>query len=256
MDVGVLVSSCDRYSDLWSPFFKLFFRYWEDCPYPVYLISNFRLYPDSRVKGILVGEDIDWSSNMYSALRQITHPMVILLMEDYLLDRPVDTVRIEELVSYMQKRGAVCMRLFPCPGPETACPDNREVGEILRGADYRLSLQAAIWRRDILLALLRRGETPWELEVMGSRRSDEIDLPFLSVTRDSSPPISYFCTAIVRGYWARGALSLCRREGIEVNLTARECEPWQRYLKRIIWPGLEKKLSFLKDLIGKKALKR
>lgn len=43
-DVAVVVASCDAYADLWEPFFRLFRRYWPDCPYPVYLGSNFRTY--------------------------------------------------------------------------------------------------------------------------------------------------------------------------------------------------------------------
>ena len=37
---SVLVPSCDAYADLWIPFFALFWRYWSDCPFPVYLGTN------------------------------------------------------------------------------------------------------------------------------------------------------------------------------------------------------------------------
>ena len=39
---AVVVSSCDAYSDAWKPFFKLFFKYWSDCPFPIYLVTNTR----------------------------------------------------------------------------------------------------------------------------------------------------------------------------------------------------------------------
>ena len=29
-DLGVIVMSCDGYSDAWEAFFKLFFKYWPD----------------------------------------------------------------------------------------------------------------------------------------------------------------------------------------------------------------------------------
>jgi len=37
---SILIPSCDKYSDLWRPFFTLFWRHWPDCPFPVYLGSN------------------------------------------------------------------------------------------------------------------------------------------------------------------------------------------------------------------------
>ena len=36
---AILIVSCDKYSDLWDPFFKLFFKFWPDCPFNIYLLS-------------------------------------------------------------------------------------------------------------------------------------------------------------------------------------------------------------------------
>ena len=52
--LSVLVISCDRYADLWRPFFELFWRHWPDCQGPVYLGSNFTDYSDPRVQTIKV----------------------------------------------------------------------------------------------------------------------------------------------------------------------------------------------------------
>jgi len=233
-EIAVLILSCDKYHDLWRPFFTLFFRYWPDCPYPVYLVSNYHRYPDARVKAIAVGEDRDWSSSLAIALKQIPERYVILLLEDYLLTRPVSTAMIETLAAYMRQRRAGCLRLYPCPGPDVSCPDNMEVGEILKGSAYRLSTQAAIWDKLVLLGLLRQGETPWELEGLGSKRTNALDAPFLSVKRndDNIYPISYFCTAVVRGKWVPAAVRLCRKEDIQVDLGIRPLETRRDRLRR------------------------
>jgi hypothetical protein len=222
-DIAVLVSSCDKYHDLWEPFFTLFFRYWPDSPYKVYLLSNHRRYHDARVETIAVGDDRDWSSGFGSALRQIPNSYVIVMMEDYLLAKPVDTDKIIALAAYMEQRKAGCLRLFPCPGPNVPCADNPEVGEILKGSDYRLSLQAAIWDKDVLLSLLKEGESPWQLELHGTKRTNALDVPFLCVKENSSNtyPIPYFCTAVLRGKWLPGAVRLCKKEGIKIDLSVR-----------------------------------
>ena len=137
---------------------------------------------------------------------------------------------IDGLLTYMVAKGAGCLRLYPCPGPDLPCLDNPEVGEISKGADYRLSLQTAIWQKQTLLELLREGESAWELEINGTKRSNNLDVPFMCVTGDS--PIPYFCTGVVRGKWVREAVELCEREGIEVDLTVRSVQtPIDRFLR-------------------------
>jgi hypothetical protein len=231
-EVAVLVASCDAYSDLWTPFFTLFRRYWPDCPYPVYLGSNSQEYPEPSVRSILVGPDVDWSTGFGAMLERVEEPYVLVLLEDYLLSAPVDTARIERLVGYMQRRGAACMRLMPVPGPPASLPDFPDAGELSRGTAYRLSLQAAVWRREDLLSLVRPGESPWQLELEGTKRTEGLSAPFLSVVRDSRRPLPYVCTAVVKGAWIREAVRLCRREGIAVDLTRRERESWKTYAHR------------------------
>lgn len=220
--VALLVTSCDEYQDLWDPFFKLFFKYWPDCPYPVYLGTIHRIYNNYRVKTITVGVDTDWSHRFRLMLEHIPNPYVIVLMEDYFLTHYVDTAKIDRLITYMEDQKAGCLRLFPCPGPDLLCLDNTEVGEISKGADYRLSLQAAIWNKQTLLELLHEGESAWELELNGTKRTNDLNTPFLSVTGES--PIPYFCTGVVKGKWVREAVKLCEREGVEVNLNVRSIQ--------------------------------
>ena len=213
--VAVLVVSCDKYRDLWAPCFTLFFRYWADCPYPVYLLSNSEKYPDTRVMPLTVGRDRNWSSNLAYAMRKITNQLILVMMEDYLLDGPVDTSRILFLENYMKLRKAGCLRLFPSPGPDSTCPDNPQVGELRKGAPYRLSLQVAIWDKHTLLSLLRWGETAWDLEVLGSRRTNSLDAPFLSVQRNI-PAITYR-NAIIRGEWDPRVLEFCQQQNVTLE---------------------------------------
>ena len=216
---AILISSCDKYYDLWEPFFSLFFKYWPDCPYQVYLSTNHKIYDNPRVNIIRMGEDADWTTGFRFSLDQIPYKYVIVMMEDFLPIQSVDTHRIEKLISFMENKGAGCLRLYPCPGPDLPCSDNQDVGEISKGSAYRLSLQAAVWDKKILLELLRDGESAWELEIKGTERTNELEAPFLSVRENS--PIPYYCTAVVKGKWVKGAVQLCKKEGIEVDLRAR-----------------------------------
>lgn len=221
-DNAVLVISCDKYQDLWASFFILFFRYWPDCPFPVYLVANHTVYSDNRVRTIKIGRDRNWSSNLAKALRLINSHIVLVVLEDYMLNEPVNTDRIMKLVEYMRRKEAGCLRLFPMPGPDRICNDNSGVGELAKGAPYRLSLQAALWDRETLLSLLRWGESAWELEVRGTPRTCQLAQTFLSVTT-ASPAISYL-NAVVKGRWQPEVLEFCRKEGVPLDISRREIE--------------------------------
>jgi hypothetical protein len=233
---AVLVVSCDSYRDVWIPFFTLFFRYWTDCPYPVFLGSNFEEYPDKRVISLAIGRDEDWSANLHRMLEAIPVDGILLLQEDFLFDRPIDTERIDRCILYARNKQAACLRLMPIPGPDSPCADQPDLGEIRKGAAYRVSLQAAWWKKEHLAAVARDGESPWQFERLGSRRSDSIDAPFLSLREGIGFPLDYFTTAVVRGYWEPGAVELCRRENVPVDLRARKILPagmrWERALRR------------------------
>jgi tetratricopeptide (TPR) repeat protein len=155
------------------------------------------------------------------ALSRIPAPYIIYLQEDYLLDKPVDTGRVLSLLNYLQTTQAGCIRLYPCPGPDIPIQDNEEVGIISQNAEYRVSLQAAIWDKKILESLLINGETAWHMEIYGTLRSRMLDMPFYSV---KSAALSYFCTAVVRGKWKKEAIEFCDREGIKIDLSKRPIE--------------------------------
>ena len=187
-----------------------------------------------------VGDDRGWSTNMQIALAMVRHPYILCTMEDFLLKEPVDTVRIVRLLEYVKARRAAYLRLYPSPGPDRLCEDCPEVGEILPASPYRTSLQAALWDRAVMGSLLREGETAWAMERQGSVRSRLLSASFLSVVRApvtgevQKPALSYYCTAVYKGKWMRGAVAFCASEGVPIDLTRREVETAWTEIRRWI----------------------
>ena len=232
--LAVVVSSCDAFADVWEPFFTLFFRYWPDCPYPVFLIANERRFDHPRVTTLCVGPDRGWAANLRHALQRVPGTHLLYLQEDYLLRRPVDTRRMATLFEQAVAAGAACLRLYPTPGPDQPNPGGPPgIGSIGADAPYRVSLQAAIWERRTLEALLVEGESGWHMETLGSARSRALAAPFLSVERhlrddgELDVAIPYVCTAVVKGKWIPAAVALCRAEGIPLDLGRRSVETWR-----------------------------
>jgi hypothetical protein len=240
------VVSCDWFSDVWPVFFTLFFRYWPDCPFDMYLGSNYLRYEHPQVTTMTVGEDTSWAHGARLMLESLSSEYVLLFLEDFLLTEPVDSDKVISLWELLKALDGNCLLLRPdSPSVERALvPGHPEITEVMPGELWRVSLGVAIWKRSVLLSLLRDGESAWDMEWNGSRRSD--DLPGFYSTVSA---------AIVRnnglegGKWKRYNLPLLRREGIAIPpghpvMTSREdamtvliakihSVPWAHTLARI-----------------------
>lgn len=66
----VLLSTCDSYEDTWNPFFKLMNKYWEDCPYDVFINTESKNYiPNFNTKLNIVSlhpinKKLQWGGRM------------------------------------------------------------------------------------------------------------------------------------------------------------------------------------------------
>ncbi len=222
-DVAILVVSCDAYRDLWEPFFRCFFKYWPDCPYQVYLGANSATYPDARVRTLTVGADVDYSSNLVAMLQRIEAPWVITWIEDRALGARVDTLRLADLVAAAQEQGAGFLKLIA--SHPYAIPDDpaQEIGEIPKGTRYRVCMTVALWNKQVLLRLLRPGETAWQIERQGSERSNHFIEGFWSLSAGikDNPPISDV-HLIIKGRLVRDARTFLTREGLSDLLKQRK----------------------------------
>jgi hypothetical protein len=199
-DCAVLVSSCDAYSDLWRPFFTLFFRHWPDCPFPVYLSANRQAYDDPRVTTLRYEAGTAWGSQIRAHLGELGTTYVLLVLEDFFWRRPTPT---DEVLARLADLRATCgdmLRLVDRPPPDRPVAGHPAIGEIDAHASFRVSTQATLWRREALLALLREGESIWAFEVEGSARSAAQGRGYYATWRQVLP---YDYHVVERGKWFR-----------------------------------------------------
>jgi hypothetical protein len=232
-DCAVVIPSCDGYEDAWRPFFTSFYKYWLDCPFPVYLITEKKSAPDNRVKVLNLGVDHGWANNMKIALERIPEKFFIYFLEDVFLSKKVDTERILKLLEITNRDKISCLRLHPSPGPDVPHEEYSELGVIGQNAPYRVSTMSAIWDKNAFLRLLKPGENAWNMEFNGTKRSWEMNETFLSVWQES-PAIEYFATAIKKGRWQYDAVKFCEKEGIDVDYSKRGIESKSEYIHRKI----------------------
>ncbi|MDB5194412.1 MAG: hypothetical protein JWN50_426 [Parcubacteria group bacterium] len=231
-ECAVIVSSCAAYQDVWDPFFRLFFEYWPDCPYDIYLVSDKIGYSHPLVKNIIIENDMGWPRNTRYAVEKIGAPYFMMFMEDFLMVEKVDTERVKKLVEYVREKHIDYLRLYPTPGPDTNFDKEMRVGEIALDAPYRLSLMTAIWKKDAFLELLHDDETIWQMELLGSERARDPKYRFWSVDT-GQPAIAYVpSTAIKKGVWRYDAVMFCKKHGIVIDSRTRPIETRDAYIRR------------------------
>jgi hypothetical protein len=111
-DVAVLVCSSDNRRDVVERVLPSILRYWEDCPYPIYLGANSQW---CRAEGIttVLAPAVGWCGESIVHLEQIPHGYLIVLLDDYLLTATVDQTKLSELVDWAVQRGMNYLRLVP-----------------------------------------------------------------------------------------------------------------------------------------------
>jgi hypothetical protein len=211
---GMLVVSCDKYADLWSPFFTLLGRFWPDCPFNVYLLTNRLKFSHPGVGCLSIGDDISWSDNLAAAVHQLPYEYIFLHLEDLLLTGPVDGERVTCAMNRAVALQANYIRLNPSQRPDRPYDDT--LGLVSPGTVYRTSTVMSVWRKPVLLDLLRSGESAWDFEIRGSVRSDEYD-GFYSVWQDCFPIIN----SVIKGKWTRTAVERLRSLGVKIDPASR-----------------------------------
>jgi hypothetical protein len=239
--VTVLVNSTDSFEETWYPFFKLFTTFWPDCPYPVVLNCETKTfsYPGINIRCSHIGRGwegpgrIPWSDCLIRCLQQIDSEYVLYLQDDYFINGPVDQATLEEFIDVMESRHVPHVRLLELAvdAGHRQSPLHPLLWEIDEAANYRVSLQAGLWRRECLLSYLEPGESAWEFERAGTRRSYRRKDLFLCQSLEHFNAqrrfiVPYFATGIVKGKWYGPAvIELFKEHDIQVDFSRRGFYP-------------------------------
>ncbi len=230
---AILITSCDAFEDCWAPYAHGLHKYWPDCPFPVFLITNEKVFPDPSITSLQIRPDRGWAKNLRQAMDSVDAEVLLYTHEDFWLRSPVDTEEIREFVDHVVAGRADYIRLYPAPGPDRPFTPDPRLGVLAEKAPYRTSLQTALWRKSMLQELLCDDESCWQFELDGTPRSRVYTDRFLCVqpakaVRGRSRPIGldYVCTAINKGRWATEAVEYAKREGLSIDFSNRPLETW------------------------------
>lgn len=242
VDCTVLVCSCDKYADLLDPFIRLFRKYWPDCPFEVTLVTE----SDPGEKGfdrtIACGPGGTWCSRLVKAIDALASPYILLLCDDYYLDRQVDTALLMKRFAQMKERRALNLRMIPNPAP-TVKNATELVGiepallEYRKRMAYCVATQSGFWDRAFLRRQAAKTNSIWEFERYGSYDfTDEEEMRPLLVTPTKEFP---FLDAVHKGCWETWGVECLKTNGIEFDFAKRGLPSastrFKEAVKRFIW---------------------
>jgi len=230
MKTAILVSSCDAFRDCWAPMVFSIKKNWPDCPFPIYIISNYEEMVDDYVTFLKVGEDLAFASNLKNALKMIDYEYIIYLQDDYFIDNAVHTVSIENHIKHCIDNNIDLLKI----DNYTVLRDNLRIKDSIYckntiDVKYSLDTSAAIWKKTTLENILVDGFTGWDFErkIMSYLRQKGIKINSEIIHSSFYPQqgIKYVkYTAICRGRWSQNGVRFLRENGFDDIISNRKIE--------------------------------
>lgn len=211
-DLSILVVSCDKYADLWPIFLKLYEKNWRDCPWPLYIGSNYTK-SNSNYETILIGEDASWCDNVRKMLDSIDSKYVLMLLEDFFIDRKVNTKVLNDCFQWMKKNDYSCLRLKPSPPPSELLDKKLGIGKLHYELPYFVSTQPAIWEKSVLYKLLKPGYSAWDFEQKNSQDASENYGKFAGTNKS----IIHHKNGVERGNFYSSVIRYLNKEHISIE---------------------------------------
>ena len=104
-DMCILVVSCDKYADCWTPFSDCMRKFWPDCPYPVYLCTESGEPENGAVYSKVFHEQTQiWTARVRKACEKIKESHILVVLEDQWPSLPVSTATVQNILGLMHRR--------------------------------------------------------------------------------------------------------------------------------------------------------
>jgi hypothetical protein len=232
--VAILVNTTDNFNDCWVPFFALFKKYWFNFNWTIYLNTESASYSIEGLNIVSLRHNLktpkvkpSWSECLLRALNFIPDEVVLYLQEDYFLHDFVMNDQINEFVRLISTTDIDCIHLTDQATPGPFHPSiYTNLLEIDNKAPYRISTQAALWKKDVMKQYIRKNESAWQFELYGTRRAHILKHKILNVDtsiyiKGKNEIIPYIFTGVIKGKWNKEVVDLFKRNGLEIDFSNR-----------------------------------
>jgi hypothetical protein len=217
--VGVFICSSDSRSDILERVLPSIFKYWPDCPYPIYVGVNtsHKIWPGITS---LVAKASEWRKECLEQVAQMSETHLIVVLDDFLFQERVDQSRLSMFVSKTVNSDLPYLRLLPLGKSLTQrlmrlprAGSVFGVEAIGEGRPFYSGLQIAIWNKAHFSSLLELQGSIWDFE-----HQQRPGVSHYAITNRA--PITYR-HLVEKGRWLPYAKSLLEQTGLSTDLGTR-----------------------------------
>lgn len=215
-DLAIVIFSCDKNEELWSPFMRLLNKYWEKHP-KVYLLTESINCP--FIETISYNYDLSiWTKRIRESLKDIKENNIIFISDDCFINDYVNIDKLNKCFDILKDNNASI-------NFELSFED-KDIDSEYEGFKYktkeaiiRVSLLCGLWQKDKLIKVLEKDTNPWQIE----RDQNDYGFDYYQVTENKI--LSWhndgpYCNAAIReGKWQHGIEDFFKEEKIEVDYT-------------------------------------
>ena len=168
-DCSIIISSCDKFSDLWDANVKLLEKNWADRGVKTYIVTDSPTDKEfDGVEIISAGEGTEITERIRFALQIVKTEYIIFLLDDYFLTDLINDKKVENCIGAMEKENLDYLRLYTFMNAKYFKEKIGDYGDIFRittDAIYNINLYPCVFKRDFLLATLDGTMNAWQYEV-------------------------------------------------------------------------------------------
>lgn len=222
--LAVFIVSFDGYSDVWPAFFSIFDKYWSECPFKIYFVTNFKTYNYKNVINICVGEEISWFDRVRTAINQVEEEYILFMLEDYFIGQKVENTDLYEIIDYIEQKKLKYYRLIDNPYCERKFDTERPyISAIPTDNVYNINLQLSIWKKTFFIDSLNKinGITPWDFEILFKKNMSGDALEYANCCVDKRD-IFNIKNGVIQGKWVPDTIKYFDKQGIYIDTSFRQ----------------------------------
>jgi hypothetical protein len=199
---SLIISSCEKYSDLWEAHLYFYNIFWPNREFRTYLVTDkkpSKKFDDIRI--IWNEEFSEFSDRILFALKNIKTDYVLFTLDDYFLKKNVNKNSISNLILIMNKYNIDYCRLYDNPKLKSPIIID-DIFEFINlkseKSEYLVNFYPGLWKKESLMKIFSSfpNFSPWNLEAMLTNFS--IDNHFLCIK--SRLPCFHIEDIVRKGY--------------------------------------------------------
>lgn len=229
-DYALMILGCDKNSELLPMFLRNLKKYWPQYNKEVYINTESVRFHDERFDLVFPSKECDistpWAQRLYDFLKEYPYEYVVFLLDDFILGDFVDNDELNRVHEIMLNNSEIaCFNFMETyKDKEDSIKEEYERYYLKnRKAEFRINLQAAIWRKDFLMKFIRKHENPWQFETWGSKRSQRFTDKIYHMQKKAKHVFIYPEGGVFAdGKWyEQKTIDFLKKEGFDIDLSIR-----------------------------------